>query len=94
MPKMKTDRGAAKRVKVTGTGRLRRLQQNRSHLLEHKSSARKRRLSPRGGLLPGGRAAGQADARPLGTPTPTAPAGSERRSTTTEDTKEDPPWPE
>jgi len=45
MPKMKTDRGAAKRVKITGTGRLRRLQQNRSHLLEHKSSARKRRLS-------------------------------------------------
>jgi large subunit ribosomal protein L35 len=45
MPKMKTDRGAAKRVKVTGTGRLRRLQQNRSHLLEHKSSVRKRRLS-------------------------------------------------
>jgi large subunit ribosomal protein L35 len=44
MPKMKTDRGAAKRVKVTGTGRLRRLQQNRSHLLEHKSSRRKRRL--------------------------------------------------
>jgi large subunit ribosomal protein L35 len=45
MPKMKTDRGAAKRVKITGTGRLRRLQQNRSHLLEHKSSSRKRRLS-------------------------------------------------
>jgi len=45
MPKMKTDRGAAKRVKITGTGRLRRLQQNRSHLLEHKSSVRKRRLS-------------------------------------------------
>lgn len=45
MPKMKTDRGAAKRVKVTGTGRLRRLKQNRSHLLEHKSSVRKRRLA-------------------------------------------------
>ena len=44
MPKMKTDRGAAKRVKVTGTGRLRRLQQNRSHLLEHKSSRGTRRL--------------------------------------------------
>lgn len=41
---MKTDRGAAKRVKVTGTGRLRRLQQNRSHILEKKSSTRKRRL--------------------------------------------------
>jgi large subunit ribosomal protein L35 len=45
MPKMKTDRGAAKRVKITGTGRLRRRKQNRSHLLEHKSSIRKRRLS-------------------------------------------------
>ncbi len=44
MPKMKTDRGAAKRVKVTGTGRLRRRKQNRSHLLEKKSSTRKRRL--------------------------------------------------
>jgi large subunit ribosomal protein L35 len=44
MPKMKTDRGAAKRFKVTGTGRLRRGQANRSHLLEKKSSARTRRL--------------------------------------------------
>jgi large subunit ribosomal protein L35 len=44
MPKMKTDRGAAKRVKVTGTGRLRRRKQNRRHILEKKSSARKRRL--------------------------------------------------
>jgi large subunit ribosomal protein L35 len=33
MPKMKTDKGAAKRVKVTGTGRLRRRHANRSHLL-------------------------------------------------------------
>ena len=45
MPKMKTDRGAAKRVKVTGTGRLRRRQQNRSHLLEKKTSTRTRRLA-------------------------------------------------
>ena len=45
MPKMKTDRGAAKRVKVTGTGRLRRRRQNRSHILEKKTSARKRRLA-------------------------------------------------
>jgi len=44
MPKMKTDRGAAKRFKVTGTGRLRRRQANRSHLLEKKSSTRTRRL--------------------------------------------------
>lgn len=44
MPKMKTDRGAAKRVKITGTGRLRRRKQNRSHLLEKKNSVRTRRL--------------------------------------------------
>ena len=45
MPKMKTDRGAAKRVKITGAGRLRRRQQMRSHLLEKKPSTRTRRLS-------------------------------------------------
>ena len=45
MPKMKTDRGAAKRVKVTGSGRLRRRRQNRSHILEKKTSVRKRRLA-------------------------------------------------
>ena len=44
MPKQKTDRGAAKRFKVTGTGRLRRRQAMRSHLLEKKSSKRARRL--------------------------------------------------
>jgi large subunit ribosomal protein L35 len=45
MPKMKTDRGAAKRIKVTGTGRLRRRQAFRSHLLEPKASKRTRRLA-------------------------------------------------
>ena len=44
MPKMKTDRGVADRIKVTGTGRLRRRQQNRRHMLEHKPSTRTRRL--------------------------------------------------
>lgn len=44
MPKMKTDRGAAARFKITGTGRLRRRQQNRRHMLEHKNSVRTRRL--------------------------------------------------
>jgi len=44
MPKMKTHKGAAKRFKVTGTGKLRREQANRRHLLEHKSSRRTRRL--------------------------------------------------
>jgi large subunit ribosomal protein L35 len=45
MPKTKTDRGAAKRFKVTGTGRLRRRKAYRSHLLEKKPSTRTRRLA-------------------------------------------------
>ena len=44
MPKMKTHRGAAKRVKVTGSGRLRRRNANKNHILEKKSSTRKRRM--------------------------------------------------
>ncbi len=44
MPKMKTDKGAAKRVKITGTGRLRRGHAMRSHLFEKKPSKRTRRL--------------------------------------------------
>ena len=42
--KMKTDRGAAKRFKVTATGKILRRKANRSHLLEKKSSVRTRRL--------------------------------------------------
>lgn len=45
MPKMKTDRGAAKRFKVTGSGKVRRRKAFRSHLLEKKSSVRTRRLA-------------------------------------------------
>ena len=45
MPKMKTDRGAAARFKVTGTGKILRRKANRSHLLEKKSSVRTRRLA-------------------------------------------------
>ncbi len=44
MPKMKTDRGAAKRFKITGSGRIRRRQAFRRHILEKKSSTRTRRL--------------------------------------------------
>ena len=44
MPKMKTDRGAAKRFKVTGTGKLKRRRAFRSHILEKKPSTRTRRL--------------------------------------------------
>ena len=44
MPKMKTKRGAAKRVKATGTGKLKRHKGWKSHLLEAKSPKRRRRL--------------------------------------------------
>jgi large subunit ribosomal protein L35 len=53
MPKMKTDRGAAKRVKVTGTGRLRRRKAFRGHLLEKKNSVRTRRLGRETDIAPG-----------------------------------------
>jgi large subunit ribosomal protein L35 len=45
MPKMKTSKTAAKRFKVTGTGKLRREQAMRQHLFEKKSSRRTRRLA-------------------------------------------------
>ena len=44
MPKMKTHKGTAKRIKVTGSGKLLREKAGRRHLLEHKSSRRTRRL--------------------------------------------------
>jgi large subunit ribosomal protein L35 len=46
MPKMKTHRGAAKRFKVTGTGKIMRRRAYRQHLFEGKSSTRTRRLKP------------------------------------------------
>ncbi len=45
MAKMKTHSGAKKRFRVTGSGKLMRQQAGKRHLLEHKSSRRKRRLS-------------------------------------------------
>lgn len=44
MPKIKTHRGAAKRFKVTGTGKIIRAKAYKSHLLTHKNRKRKRRL--------------------------------------------------
>ncbi len=37
MPKMKTHKATAKRFKITGRGKLRRLKQRRSHLRRRKS---------------------------------------------------------
>lgn len=45
MPKMKTHKGAAKRFKVTGSGKLTRRRANLNHILEKKSAKRKRRLA-------------------------------------------------
>ena len=53
MPKMKTHRGAAKRFKVTGSGKIRRRKAFRAHLLEKKPSKRTRHLG-RGSELLGG----------------------------------------
>ena len=44
MPKMKSNRGAAKRFRRTGTGRLARMRACKSHILTKKSRKRKRRL--------------------------------------------------
>ena len=44
MPKMKAHRGAAKRFKITGTGKLVRRKAFMNHILEKKSSKRTRRL--------------------------------------------------
>ncbi|MEM7483395.1 MAG: 50S ribosomal protein L35 [Acidobacteriota bacterium] len=44
MPKQKTHRGAAKRFKTTGTGKVRRRHSMKSHILTKKSAKRKRKL--------------------------------------------------
>ena len=44
MPKLKTNRGAAKRFRSTGKGRFKRAQSHCSHILTKKSSKRKRHL--------------------------------------------------
>ncbi|MGL4831788.1 MAG: 50S ribosomal protein L35 [Propionibacteriaceae bacterium] len=45
MPKMKTHSGAKKRFKVTGSGKLVHRKAGKSHLNEHKTSARLRRVT-------------------------------------------------
>ncbi len=44
MPKMKTNRATAKRIRRTGSGKLRRRRSNKSHILTKKTRKRKRRL--------------------------------------------------
>ena len=44
MPKMKTHKGAKKRFKITGSGKVKRMRAFKSHILTKKSSKRKRHL--------------------------------------------------
>ncbi|MBW4513826.1 MAG: 50S ribosomal protein L35 [Timaviella obliquedivisa GSE-PSE-MK23-08B] len=45
MPKLKTRKAAAKRFQKSGTGKLMRRKAFKNHLLQHKSTKRKRTLS-------------------------------------------------
>lgn len=45
MPKLKTHKGASKRFKRTGTGKIKRRHAFARHILTSKTRARKRRLS-------------------------------------------------
>lgn len=45
MPKLKSRKAAAKRFSRSGSGKLMRRKAFKNHMLQHKSSARKRRIS-------------------------------------------------
>lgn len=45
MPKLKTRRAAAKRFRLSGSGKIMRRKAFKNHLLQHKGSDRKNRLS-------------------------------------------------
>jgi len=53
MPKMKTHRGAAKRVRKTGTGKLKRSHAFTSHILTKMTTKRKRKLRKSGMISKG-----------------------------------------
>ncbi len=48
MPKQKTRRGAAKRFRLTGTGKLRRNKANHRHMLIRRSKSVKRKMRSTG----------------------------------------------
>jgi large subunit ribosomal protein L35 len=52
MPKLKTNRAAAKRFKITATGRFKRHKAYHSHILTKKSRKRKRNLRKSGMVHP------------------------------------------
>ncbi len=45
MPKLKTRRATAKRFRFTGSGKIVRRRSGHNHLLEHKTTARKKKLA-------------------------------------------------
>jgi len=45
VPKLKTRKAAAKRYKITGSGKIMRRRASKNHLLEHKTATQKNRLS-------------------------------------------------
>lgn len=53
MPKMKTNRGAAKRFKMSKSGKIKRARAKRRHILTKKSSKLKRQLRRTGYLTKG-----------------------------------------
>jgi len=48
LPKLKTNRGAAKRFKLTASGKIKRSKAYRSHILAKKTAKRKRNLRKSG----------------------------------------------
>ena len=52
MPKAKTNSGASKRFRRTGTGKIVRQKAGRRHLLEHKATKHTRRLDGRTVVAP------------------------------------------
>lgn len=52
MPKIKTRKGLADRIRVTRNGKLVRAHAWKSHLLEHKSAARKRKYRSAAAVSP------------------------------------------
>ncbi|MCV3212642.1 50S ribosomal protein L35 [Plectonema radiosum NIES-515] len=45
MPKLKTRKAAAKRFRVTATGKIMRRKAFKNHLLQHKTASKKQKLS-------------------------------------------------
>lgn len=51
MPKLKTHKGTAKRVKITGSGKITRLRASGNHMQAKKSNSRKRAINTTGVVI-------------------------------------------